>query len=141
MGAYMPIYRLGQPQEQTQEQSQEEIKKVIQEERIREKKIKEERRILEERWERKKYENQIARDFQASQLPCELLPGRIPGLNYLAIQLLIDNRIMTVDDLVAKFFALGRDEEKFSEYLIDIKIHPNNARDCAANMRTKLGGI
>ena len=85
--------------------------------------------------------NRIARDFQASALPKELIPGKIPGLNKNNIQTLFKNNINTVDELVGHFFLCNRDEEEFASFLKQIGMVKRDADNCAANLKTKLGGI
>ncbi len=85
--------------------------------------------------------SQVARDFQASALPKELIPGKIPGLKANNIKILNNNGINTVDELVGHFFLTNRDEEEFAKFLELLGVAKCFANDCAANLKTKLGGV
>ena len=85
--------------------------------------------------------SQVARDFQASALPKELVPGKIPGLKANNIKILKNHNINTVDELVGHFFLTNRDEEEFAKFLNLLGIPKWYANNCAANLKTKLGGV
>jgi hypothetical protein len=84
---------------------------------------------------------QVAQDFQILALPRELTPCKIPGLGPANVQRLKDHNITTVDELVGHFFLTNRDEEEFAKFLQQLGIAKLFANECAANLKTKLGGI
>ena len=84
---------------------------------------------------------QVARDFQLLQLPRDLTPGQIPGIGPNGIKNLKEHNIQSVNELVGHFFLLDRDEEEFAKFLQQIGVGSQFARDCAATLKTKLGGL
>ena len=89
----------------------------------------------------REHEQQVARDFQLSALPRELVPYKIPGIGPANMQRLKEHNINTVDELVGHFFLTNRDEEEFAKFLQQLGIAKLFADDCAANLKNKLGGI
>lgn len=84
----------------------------------------------------------ISRIWHNNPLPRgDLEPGIVPGIGISQTQKLKANGVETVDQLVGQFFLVGRDEARFIEYLEDVGIWNQCARECARNMSKKLGGL
>jgi hypothetical protein len=87
-------------------------------------------------------QSQVARNFQNLKLPTgELAPGMVPGVGEVVISKLALNQIRTVNQLIAVFFTLDRDEGEFIEHLEAMGIRNQDARVIAYNFALKFGPL
>jgi hypothetical protein len=97
--------------------------------------------ISSENFKKKKKMNESAKiqEFMEEKLPKNLM--QVPGITENNKQNLNQNNINTVDDLVGYFFLSNRGEEDFCHFLVVLGFSKYHAFQCAACLRTKLGGL
>ena len=84
-------------------------------------------------------ETVLRRNFQHNAIEPEL--GSVPGIGNAAIIKLNNNGITKTDHLIGNFFLVERDEGKFIDFLLEVGLNLDCARECARAFTLKFGQI